>query len=285
MVVPATWLGSVELFYHFLFGYFMPIVNWQESTGAREFTVRDCGPMNPWFELLAPETDLEFMLPGVMLQRVLSHRQERQIMHTWDDPTKFHRKSMASFRSTILRRSGAQIQRPSTLLRPRITVLERRASHDFYLSRKSETFNSAASTRSIPNMGAVIDSLAEFGEITLLDTAGMPPAEQVRALAGTDLLVAQHGAGLSNMVWMPTGSAVLEIKPPLMPTVNEIYSNLASSCRLDHVAIAQTDDHALVDTANVRLAASRLLMNPGTYIPTMTGRLPLRILRQLPRRW
>ena len=34
MVVPAQWQGSVEHFYHFFLGYFMPLILWQERTGT-----------------------------------------------------------------------------------------------------------------------------------------------------------------------------------------------------------------------------------------------------------
>jgi capsular polysaccharide biosynthesis protein len=112
----------------------------------------------------------------------------------------------------------------------------------------------------------------------------MSPTEQVRLFSQTDLLVAQHGAGLSNMVWLPKNAAVLEIKPPLPPVINEIFANLASACAIDHGGVDQADEHAEVDPQLVKAAAEELISSPGTHIPTMSGRLPIRILRQLPRR-
>jgi capsular polysaccharide biosynthesis protein len=106
----------------------------------------------------------------------------------------------------------------------------------------------------------------------------------VEILARTNLLVAQHGAGLSNMVWMPPGSAVLEIRPPLVPTINEIFANLASSRDFDYLAVDQEDEHAQVDPTSVLAAAERLVSSPGALVPPMPGRLPMQILRQLPRR-
>jgi hypothetical protein len=282
MVVPAQWQGSVEHFYHFFFGYFMPLVLWQERTGTMVFTLRDCGPMNPWFSLLRPGTDLEYIQAGVMLQRVLTYRQERQILHGWDDPTRFHRDSMDHFVRTVLTRVDAAEPRP--VPPKRITVLDRAPTPDFYLSNTSETYSSGAEWRSLPNTQAIAHALANLGDVTLLDTASMTPQEQVRALANTDLLVAQHGAGLANMVWMPPGSAVLEIKPPLMPTINEIFANLASCRGLDHLAIDQEGEHTPIDVESVIAGAERLLLSPGDMVPPMPGRLPMRILRQLPRR-
>lgn len=281
MVVPAQWQGSVEHFYHFFLGYFMPVILWQERTGTMTFTVRDCGPMNPWFSLVRPGTDLDFIPPGVMLQRVLTHRQEMQILHGWDDPTRFHRASLDTFVDAVLARTAVP---EAAAGRKRITVLDRAPSPDFYVSAKSETYSSGADWRSLPNTRAVAEALGGLGDVTLLDTAALTPQEQVAALSRTDLLVAQHGAGLANMVWMPSGGAVLEIKPPLMPTINEIFAYLAAARGLGHVAVDQADEHAPIDVAAVVDSAERLLASPEAFVPAMPGRLPMRILRQLPRR-
>ena len=283
MVVPAQWNGSVEHYYHFFFGYFMPLVLWQEKTGCQEFTVRDCGPMNPWFDLLRNETDLEFMTPGVMLQRVLTHRQEMQILHGWDDPLRFHKKSLELFSTTILNRVGIN-SRAQNLGEKRITVLDRKPSPEFFLADKSEVHASGSNWRSMPNTERIAETLQPLGKVTLVDAAAMSPADQVRLFGETDVLVAQHGAGLSNIVWLPKGAAVLEIKPPLAPVINEIFANLASACGIDHGSIDQADEHAEVDPNDVRIAVESLLESPGTHVPTMSGRLPIRILRQLPRR-
>lgn len=282
MVVPAQWQGSVEHFYHFFLGYLMPVIVWQERTGTEAFTVRDCGPMNPWFSLVRPGTDLDFMPPGVMLERALTRRQEMQILHGWDDPTRFHRASLDTFVRAVKGRVGPGARVDSN--GPRITLLERAPSPDFYLSAAAETHGSGADWRSIPNTAALAQALASVGVVSVLDTAACSPVQQVHSLMGTDLLVAQHGAGLANMVWMPSGSSVLEIKPPLAPTINEIFASLASARGFNHLSVEQLDDHAPIDIESVVRAAERMLASPGAFIPPMPGRLPMRLVRQLPRR-
>lgn len=281
MVVPATWQGSVEHFYHFFLGYFMPLVLWQERTDTMTFTVRDCGPMNPWFELTRPNTDLDFMTPGWMLQRVLTHRQERQILHGWDDPNRFHRASLVRFTDTILTRLALTHAASG---KTRITVLERRASPDFYLTGKSEAHGSGADWRSIPNTAEIASSLDALGDVSVVDTAALSPVQQIRLLASTDVLVAQHGAGLSNMVWMPPASAVVEMQPPLIPPVDTIFASLAAARGLDHVCLRQEDEHSAVDPAAVARAVEQVLGNRGQFVPSMPGSLPMRLMRQLPRR-
>ena len=282
MAVPANWQGSPEHFYHFLLGYFTPLVLWQERTGTMEVAVRDCGPMNPWFDLLRAQTDVEFMPPGVMLERLLSHRQERVILRDWDNPTRFHHRSLARVRESVLSRARSETTFNG---RPRITVLERRPNPDFFHSQAAETPGGGSGWRSVPNINSVAEGLSAFGDVAVVDTAELAPAAQVELMQSTDLLVAQHGAGLSNMLWMPDGASVVELLPPLPPTIDTIFRNLAAARSLGYVAVPQADLHAPIDTDSVTAAVEGVLAHPTPPVPTATGRLPIRVLRQLPRRW
>lgn len=282
MAVPANWQGSPEHFYHFLLGYFMPLVLWQERTGTKEIAVRDCGPMNPWFGLLRPDTDIETMPPGVMLERVLSHRQERVILHDWDNPTRFHRRSLAQVRSAVLSREGDS---PSRSDHPRITLLERRPNPEFFHSGAAETPGGGSGWRSVPNIDEIADALAPLGTVAIVDTAEMTPREQVQLMKATDLLVAQHGAGLANMLWLPPTSGVVELLPPLPQTIDTIFSNLAAALDHGYRSVPQPDLHAAVDAGAVAAAAQVVLADSSGCVPTATGSLPMRVLRQLPRRW
>lgn len=282
MAVPANWQGSPEHFYHFMLGYFVPLVLWQERTGAMEITVRDCGTMNTWFDLLRPGTDVELMAPGIMLERVLSHRQERVILHDWDNPTRFHRRSLSEVRATVLARTAGT---PEEVVKTRITLLERRPNPDFFHGPQAETPGGGSQWRSIPNIGELAEALAPLGSVSVVDTAELAPHEQVKLMSATDLLVAQHGAGLANMLWLPNGAGVIEMLPPLPQTIDAIFSNLAAALSIGYQAVPQPDLHAPVDPAAVAEAAALVLANPGSHVPTATGSLPIRMLRQLPRRW
>lgn len=283
MAVPATWQGTPEHFYHFFLGYFVPLVLWQERSGATEVTVRDCGPMNTWFDLLRPGTDVEFMPPGVMLERVLSHRQERVILRDWDNPTRFHRRSLQEFVTTLLSRMPP-VDPPQMSAQTRITLLERRPNPEFFHSPAADTPGGGSEWRSVPNIDEIADALAPLGIVSIIDTAALSPQQQIEALRRTDLLVAQHGAGLANMVWLPPGSGVVELLPPLPQTIDTIFRNLAAARSLGYQSVKQSDVHAEVDSGAVAAAAAALLDRPSEFVPTATGSLPMRVLRQLPRR-
>ena len=281
MLVPATWQGSVEHFYHFLLGYFVPLVRWQERTGATEFSVRDCGPMNPWFELLRPGTDVDFMTASWMLQRYLTRKQEYRVFHQWDDPRRFHKRTLRRVADAVLSRIPSQESSGSTR---NITVIERRASPDFYLTGSSDAYASGSDWRSVPNIQDVADQLPEIGQVRLVDTAAMSPLEQVQLLSQTDVLVGQHGAGLANMIWMKPGSIVIEIQPPLIAPIDRIFSSLAGAMSLDHLIVPQPHDHSPMDFELVRKAIAKVQKCPGQFVPQLPGRQPLRAMRQLPRR-
>jgi len=282
MAVPATWQGTPDRFYHFLLGYFVPLVMWQERSGIRDIAVRDSGPHNPWFQMLRPETSVEFLPPGMMLERYLSHRQERVVFHDWDNPTRFHRRSLVVARRAAIRNSECPVA-PGTNS-PRITVVERRPSVGHYRSDSAEFPGGGAEWRSVPNLNDVADSLGQLGQVTVVDTAGMTPQEQIHTFANTDILVAQHGGGMSNMLWMESGRCVIEILPKRPPTIDAIFRNLAAARRLGYQAIPQDGEHESVDPKLVTDAARALLDSPESSIPTATGSLPMRLWRQLPRR-
>ncbi len=282
MAVPANWQGTPDRFYHFLLGYLVPLVLWQERTGNTEIAVRDSGPHNPWFDLLRPHTSVDFLPPGMMLERYLSHRQERVVFHDWDNPTRFHRRSLAKARAAAIQNSQSVMGQHTGSTR--ITVLDRRPSLDHYRGGGSETPGGAAEWRSLPNAEQIAASLSSFGEVQILDTAGLSPSEQVRELLHTDVLVAQHGGGMSNMLWMNSGTSVVEILPPRPPTIDTIFHNLAAARELAYRAVQQDGDHAHVEPELVVDAVATLLVNPRRYVPTATGSLPMRVWRQLPRR-
>jgi hypothetical protein len=281
MIVPGTWQGSVEHFYHFLLGYFMPTILWQETSGSTTFSVRDCGPLNSWFGLFRANTDLEVMKPGQMLQRFVTHRQRSLVVRAWDDPRRFHRRALERFTQVVLTRVQAHYPANST---PQITILDRASSPAYYLSGHSEAHGSAGAWRSIPKLTQISEALKAHGAVRVIDTAALLPEEQIQTLAATDILVAQHGAGLSNSIWMRPGSCVVEIQPPQLPTVDAIYSNLASARTLRYTKVEQKHDHAPVDPNAVRDAVRHVTDSCTPLIPPMPGSWPIRMLRQLPRR-
>jgi capsular polysaccharide biosynthesis protein len=83
-------------------------------------------------------------------------------------------------------------------------------------------------------------------------------------------LVGQYGAGLTNMIWMPKGSLVIELRAPSIifdDTWNNCYKTLAES--LGHrfeVLEAQKDWHSPIDSERVGKQIKKLIGSSSSPI-------------------
>lgn len=282
MLVPAQWQGSVEHFYHFLLGYFVPVVLWQELNKDNSFALRDCGPMNPWFDLLAPNSDVEFLQPGVMLERTLTHRQAFRVLHDWDNPSRFHNRSLRKVSRIIVNRCADTPEEPHSDLK-NITVIERGERSDFYEQGNSEVSGSGAEIRSVPNLAEVTQSLKKSWDVRHIDAAKLSPLEQVQSFSQTDILIAQHGAGISNSIWLKPGSTVVEIAPPLPPTIDNIFLNLAAALGLRYARISQEHEHAPLTPQSIKEIERQISSELPGSAAKATAKFPINLIRQLPR--
>jgi len=98
-------------------------------------------------------------------------------------------------------------------------------SERIYISRQQ------ASYRRIVNEEAVVNYLQKFGFRSVkLET--MSVAEQAACLAAAKVVVAPHGAGLTNLVFCTPGTKVIEIFSPIY--VPSCYWTISNLCGLEH---------------------------------------------------
>jgi hypothetical protein len=251
LIIADHWDGSVQQFYHFLLGYYLPLCGWLREHPGTPIAVRDCGPMNPWFDLLSEHRDVEIIQPGMALHAIVGDRMAHRILKGLDDPRRFGAPGITRARDALL-----QILRlpESAADRERIVIVDRATSEDFYHSGESETHMSGAERRSVPNLRDIGTELGPDSRISLVDLARIPPVEQVRLMQGARVLVGQHGAGLVHMIWMRPGSVIVEIAPPLPPEVVDLFELLARCLGHDYVRIPQETVHAPVDLSAVARA-------------------------------
>ena len=253
LLVPNTASGSVEHFYHFFLGYLCPAVLWIDRTGAREVTVRECGPLTSWFDLLSPWADLEVIAPEALRARVGQRAQPRAILPPLDNPMLFDGRAMARFAGLL--RELADVLPPTGP--GGVIVSDRGPSDPFYSTARSQVRTAGSDRRSVPNMPEVAAALAAVGPVRCVDAATLHPREQIALLAGSGLLVGQHGAGLAGMVLMPPGSRVIEVLPPVGEGVVELFGDLAAALGLSYDRVPQAGMHSDVDVAAVLAAARR----------------------------
>lgn len=250
LLIPDQWSGTVQQFYHFLLGYLAPVVLWQARTRVTEVTVRDCGPMNRWWSLLDHRVDIEIVSPGDALHLLAGDRQPHVILRGMDYPEEFDGHRLRRFADIVtesIDRSGDAAKASQGAAEPRVTVIDRATSDPFYRTRASEIDLSGRLRRSIPNLSVAIAATALTSPPRIVELAHEAPVEQIRTLRETDILVGQHGAGLTSMVWMPPGSSVVEIHPPLPDEVRPVFPRLAAALGIRHTMVPQSGVHAPID--------------------------------------
>jgi capsular polysaccharide biosynthesis protein len=151
-----------------------------------------------------------------------------------------------------------------------IGILQRNRSLPFYNSAESEIKSSGAERRSIPNINELMVLLGTEARTSIIDTSEASPNDAVSIYGKLSVLVGQYGAGLTNMIWMPKGSLVVELRGPgglNGEPWDNCYNMLAES--LGHrfkVLEAQEDWHSPIDSERVGKQIKKLIRSSSSPI-------------------
>jgi hypothetical protein len=209
-----TRAGARDRYYHFLLGFLTPLVLWhaKRADGGRYF-VRSCGPMDGHLEAMGfrnVEALSRSDWDDCLMQRAFSVER----LAGYDTGPFYSGEAFGHLREAAFRRFGVQPRAVSA----DVLFINRGESPEYYQSDKSEGYRSnhnegrisANLRRSLPNMREILLSAMAEGiacRLAELETSSLP--DQVALFANTSVVVAQHGAALANMVWMPRGSLVV----------------------------------------------------------------------------
>jgi hypothetical protein len=207
--------------------------------------------MNQWFDFLNKSVDVQIIKPGVALHAVAGNRTRHHVVTGLDYPSKHKRHRLIQARDSM----RSLIPTVDSKAFP-ILVIDRASSDDFHSGSLSETEMSGARRRSVPNLGKVCRELLTPGSFFVADMAHVAPEEQVALASHANVLIGQHGAGLTHMIWMPSGSTILEIHPPLPDEAVDVFRLLAESLGHTYIRIPQSGVHAEVDQHLVKQALS-----------------------------
>lgn len=134
----------------------------------------------------------------------------------------------------------------------KILVIARGSPNKLYIEKDDSSGNQR---RSVPNLDVVTGRL-ENG--ILVELEGMSLSEQIAHFSEADVVIAQHGAALANMIWCKKGALVMEIKPPYLVGV-DVFEVLARTQGLNYCTIRQEYWHAPVSDPEMQLVRSFLL--------------------------
>lgn len=251
--------GSVLHYYHFLLGFLLPLVHYRYFCRADLGTcyVRDCGVMNAHIELLA--------IPGVRILDNDSHAEMRLSDHSdieyvsingFDSPKIDYSKEMFLARDKISMlldmSTQSSIQRLSDGLK--ILMINRKPSDPFYKNLKNGS-KSGSDRRSIPNFNDLVQSLSHWSP-SVVSLEGLKLNQQIQLFREHNVIVAQHGAALSNLVFCNPGTKVIEICPRecIDQTINkkgDFFGVLSTRMNADFFRVIQEGSHAQVDAGKV----------------------------------
>ena len=257
LVLADNWDGSVQQFYHFFFGYYIPLNLWLDKTKAAKIALRDCGPMNPWLELLLDKTSIEVIPPGTALHVVIGKRMKLAVLAGMDNPQNFNRRNLIAGATSVRNRIELPLIRRG--MNERILIIDRATSEGFYHEHGSETHMSGKERRHVPNLGQFKEAIDSERNVEIIDFAQLTPQEQIRKAENATVLIGQHGAGLAHMIWLAPGSHVVEIAPPLPSQVEDIFQKLAITLGHTYQRVRQESVHATVE---IDLLASALNNKP-----------------------
>lgn len=105
--------------------------------------------------------------------------------------------------------------------------------------------------RGCSNAEALADRFRERGWL-VVDPGELKFSEQVALFSKAKAVAGIHGAGMTNLLWMPAGGKVLEIMPSRRR--NGCYAGIATCIELSHRSWVVTSDHL----ANISVPLSEL---------------------------
>lgn len=250
--------GSVEHFYHFILSYFLPLDRYISKHHPDALLVRTCGPMDAWFDLLDPATKIVTQPVSRVDPESHDHSQTSRSLRSFENRLWNRKRLLAAGRASVLTRLGCAL----SPVAQRVTLVNRAPSLPFYLD-EAEVTSSGAGRRSIPNIQALAEAIRLSVSVDVFEGEHLAPAEQVRRLSQTSILIGQHGAGLVHMIWMASGGVVIEILPQdIGGSQRGLFRVLARACGHSYVAISQEGSHAPVDVSEViRVLSDRTLVN------------------------
>ncbi len=252
-VVPANITGDVDHFYHFLLGLLLPfLVSQKEFFPKRIYHFPDLGPMNRHLTWL---TEL-----GIKIKVDSQDETETQVLYEiscigWDHPSTYEFGEFELARDTLL--ELMQFPKPSPNLKPQVLIIDRGLAN--YDDRARS--HNGTSRRSIPNLPVLYSRLSPIIDVKLVVLEDMSLKNQIELFSAVDIVVAQHGASLSNLVWCKQSALVMEVIDPQMRP--PYFEALARRLSLNYIAIPQANNHAEIDIDSV---ASIILQKCSEYL-------------------
>ena len=197
--------STLNNYYHFLTGYLTPIVDVLLKNNNKDITyvVRDCGLMNEWFIPLKKYHKIEILhIEKFLFESAES--QDKIIFNNYDNPRSFKANNM-----DILLDKLKNFYKTTNLTNKEknVAVLNR----EFAKKNISHFTEISNRPRFIENIDELLKSINKLNKCDSVDTSTLNCEDVVNVYNKVNFLIGQWGAGLTNMIWMPPKSTIIEI--------------------------------------------------------------------------
>ena len=255
--MPANLGGNVDHFYHFLFGLLLPfLVSQKELLLKKSYQFPDVGPMN---RHLAWLSELGIDLEVDANQEIDKQAWSEITFKGWDHPRAYQSGEFELARNTLF--DLMRFPKPRPNLEPRVLIVARGLAN---YEGRAKTSN-GTSRRSIPNLPDLHSKLSSLVNVEFVVLEDVSLKDQIKLFSGADLVVAQHGASLSNLVWCKPSTCIIEVTDPQIRP--PFFKALAQRLSLNYVSFPQASKHAEIDTDSL---ASIVMQKCREYLEVRT---------------
>lgn len=226
LMVPAgyslNWRGwipissSIEHYYHFLLGYLLPVVDYLLISRG-PLRLLDCGP------LMDPILEETLDRLGVASKRWNPlWRGDVIELPRWDEQLPALNQLTEAVAATATAWKGTWSCRGSQCRQAPHLLLDRSATHPYYVSARARIPTYGVSRRAINNVDSISVELSELGVDHLVYAPGEHTLGcQIDTFRGAQKISGIRGAEWANLVWLSSGIDVRVVfpddKPSLLP--------------------------------------------------------------------
>jgi hypothetical protein len=277
-------------YYHFFLGYFFPILFWylktKDDPSLGTIYVRSCSYLDkilkevkiPRLKILEREKfDAELNKLTVTAK---NSKTIKNNIRGWDMNRDKDAKKLAILYPAsgiryicefLRKRLQNKIKKESKTLPEGNYVLVIKRGDPNKSNKCDEKLVAGSLRRSISNFDKMVKLIEKVGfKVFPVELEDKSFAWQIAAFSRANMVVAQHGAGLTNIVFSPPGMSVVEIMPKEMVKVKTllvkvIFESLTRDLDFGHKLVVQSKRHGPVDTKKVIDALKKLSKKKNQY--------------------
>lgn len=247
--------GSVEHYFHFLYGFLMPLfLFWETRRPGETVVVRSCGPMD---RILFEVFGEDLLIVSKEAHQTLHENPlcvKAVTLDGFDLPTAENAKKVRHAQRALFERMGLSTEGLSPVQKenPHVVLIDRHPPHNFYMSSRAEAYGAGTERRSIPNAREIAHAM--LGRLERVSFVALENARlrwQMALFNMADIIVAQHGAALANIAWCRPRARVIEIVPAIKlhkmkSQEPDWFGGYCSLMDMRHQRIIQNGDHSPV---------------------------------------